>query len=129
MELELPASRNIGAGEALDSLEGSALPRDAFLATGNPRTVLEAAAASIRRGHRGVLALVLESRGYTPSVAHTGSAGLALFQEQHPSIVLCDIGLPEMDGIEVCKRVRELELDYTVTYNLALTTLEEMAKE
>jgi CheY-like chemotaxis protein len=60
-----------------------------------------------------VLALVLESRGYLPSVAHTGSAGLALFQEQHPRIVLCDIGLPEMDGIEVCRRVRELELDYT----------------
>jgi len=60
-----------------------------------------------------VLALVLESRGYNPSVAHTGTAGLALFQETHPRIVLCDIGLPEMDGIEVCKRVRELELDYT----------------
>jgi signal transduction histidine kinase len=60
-----------------------------------------------------VLALVLESRGYAPSVAHTGSAGLALFQEKQPRIVLCDIGLPEMDGIEVCKRVRELPLDYT----------------
>jgi CheY-like chemotaxis protein len=46
-------------------------------------------------------------------VAHTGTAGLTLFHETHPRIVLCDIGLPEMDGIEVCKRVRELELDYT----------------
>lgn len=59
-----------------------------------------------------VLALVLESRGYAPSVAHNGSDGLALFQQTQPRIVLCDIGLPEMDGIEVCKRVRELRLDY-----------------
>jgi CheY-like chemotaxis protein len=59
-----------------------------------------------------VLALSLEGRGYLPSVAHTGSDGLALLQETRPRIVLCDIGLPEMDGIEVCKRVRELELDY-----------------
>jgi signal transduction histidine kinase len=67
-----------------------------------------------------VLALVLESRGYLPSVAHNGSDGLALFQEKQPRIVLCDIGLPEMDGIEVCKRVRELPLDY-VPVMIALT--------
>jgi CheY-like chemotaxis protein len=59
-----------------------------------------------------VLALSLEGRGYAPSIAHTGQAGLALLQETRPRIVLCDIGLPEMDGIEVCKRVRALELGY-----------------
>jgi len=67
-----------------------------------------------------VLALVLETRGYHPSVAHTGPDGLALFREKLPRIVLCDIGLPEMDGIEVCKRVRELTLDY-VPVMIALT--------
>lgn len=67
-----------------------------------------------------VLALVLESRGYATSVAHNGVDGLALFQETQPRIVLCDIGLPEMDGIEVCKRVRALRLDY-VPVMIALT--------
>ncbi len=67
-----------------------------------------------------VLALVLESRGYTPSVAHNGSEGLALFRETLPRIVLCDIGLPEMDGTEVCKQVRALPLDY-VPVMIALT--------
>jgi CheY-like chemotaxis protein/anti-sigma regulatory factor (Ser/Thr protein kinase) len=60
-----------------------------------------------------VLAMSLEGWGYVASVAHTGAAGLALLQETRPRIVLCDIGLPEMDGIEVCKRVRALELGYT----------------
>ncbi|MDX2052954.1 MAG: response regulator [Polyangiaceae bacterium] len=60
-----------------------------------------------------MLAQVLESRGYAPSVAHTGTAGLALFQAERPRIVLCDIGLPDMDGLEVCKRVRASPLDYT----------------
>jgi signal transduction histidine kinase len=59
-----------------------------------------------------VLALWLRSRGYSPSVASTGAAGLALFQEIQPRVVLCDIGLPEMSGIEVCRRIRELPLDY-----------------
>lgn len=67
-----------------------------------------------------MLAMVLESRGYTPLVAHTGQAGLALLQEKRPRIVLCDIGLPGMDGIEVCKRVRALPLDY-VPIMIALT--------
>jgi signal transduction histidine kinase len=59
-----------------------------------------------------VLALSLAGMGYEISVAHTGPAGIALLQETQPSIVLCDIGLPEMDGVEVCRRVRQLELGY-----------------
>jgi signal transduction histidine kinase len=59
-----------------------------------------------------VLALSLQGKGYATSVAHTGPAGLALLQQTRPRIVLCDIGLPEMDGVEVCRRVRQLELGY-----------------
>jgi signal transduction histidine kinase len=59
-----------------------------------------------------LLGLWLEGRGYTASVAHTGPDGLALLEQTRPGIVLCDIGLPEMDGLEVCKRVRQLELGY-----------------
>ena len=77
MELEPPASRHIAASDAFDPLDTDASVRHAFLAAGNPRTVLEAAAASIRRGDRGVLALVLETDGST----YAGVGDMVLFDD------------------------------------------------
>ena len=47
----------------------------------------------------------LEHLGHAVKVAHTGTEGVALILDARPDVVLCDVGLPEMDGIEVCKRV------------------------
>jgi len=100
----LPAE--VGASET----SSLAAPRPVRVARGTPVNVL-----IIEDNHDSaeVLALALEGQGYTASVAHDGPAGLAMLQATRPRIVLCDIGLPEMDGIEVCRRVRQLELDYT----------------
>jgi signal transduction histidine kinase len=56
------------------------------------------------------LAGLLEEMGHRVWVARGGASGLALIEEQRPTVVLCDLGLPEMDGIEVCRRVRRLEI-------------------
>jgi len=77
MELELPASRHLRASDAFAPLDAAASVRHAFLASGNPRTVMEAAAASIRRGERGVLALVLETEGST----YAGVGDMVLFHD------------------------------------------------
>lgn len=77
MELEPPASRHIGASEAFHPPDTDAALRHAFLAAGNPRTVMEAAAASICRGDRGVLALVLETEGST----YAGVGDMLLFDD------------------------------------------------
>jgi signal transduction histidine kinase len=53
-----------------------------------------------------VLALWLEDLGHTVSVANDGLEGLALVQSVRPALVLCDIGLPGIDGVEVCRRIR-----------------------
>lgn len=77
MELEPPARRHIAASDAFDPLDMDASAWHAFLAAGNPRTVMGAAAASIRRGDRGVLALVLETDGST----YAGVGDMVLFDD------------------------------------------------
>jgi two-component system OmpR family response regulator len=55
---------------------------------------------------REMLKYNLESEGYTVSVAGNGKVGLELAQSQSPDLVILDIMLPEIDGFEVCKRLR-----------------------
>ncbi|SEB20273.1 PAS domain S-box protein [Variovorax sp. YR216] len=50
--------------------------------------------------------LLLEALGYEASVAYDGVAGLDAIKTQAPDVVLLDIGLPGLSGIEVAKRVR-----------------------
>ena len=45
--------------------------------------------------------------GYTTIVAPDGSTGLHLFHEETPDLVILDVMLPGMDGLEVCRRLRE----------------------
>jgi CheY-like chemotaxis protein len=45
---------------------------------------------------------------------------LRLLQELKPDVVLCDIGLPDMDGTEVCRRARQLDLGHRLVM-VALT--------
>jgi PAS domain S-box-containing protein len=70
---------------------------------GPPRRVLviednEDAADTLRE--------VLEFDERVVEVAYTGREGLDKAQAFHPDVVLCDIGLPEMDGYEVARRMR-----------------------
>ncbi len=57
------------------------------------------------------LALWLEDLGHRVWVARSGRNGVELIQEKRPNLVFCDLGLPGMDGLEVCRSVRALSLD------------------
>ena len=50
---------------------------------------------------------LLRSRGYEVLVASTGADGLTLCREQSPELVILDLGLPDIDGTAVCRRIRE----------------------
>ena len=53
------------------------------------------------------LRLGLQSEGHEVSTAANGESGLSQTAITQPDVVVLDIGLPDMDGLEVCKRIRE----------------------
>jgi len=59
------------------------------------------------------MAMLLRLRGHDVVVAHNGQDALQLAEERPPSVVLLDIGLPGMDGYEVCRRFRASGLGET----------------
>lgn len=55
---------------------------------------------------REVVRIGLEQAGYVTLTAADGANGLTLSQSTRPDLVVLDIGLPEMDGLEMCRRLR-----------------------
>jgi two-component system, OmpR family, KDP operon response regulator KdpE len=49
---------------------------------------------------------LLRSRGYEVAIAGTGADALKMAAEQPPDLIVLDLGLPDLEGTEVCRRVR-----------------------
>jgi two-component system KDP operon response regulator KdpE len=49
---------------------------------------------------------LLRSRSYEVDVAGTGAEALNLFEHRTPDLVVLDLGLPDLEGTEVCRRIR-----------------------
>jgi two-component system alkaline phosphatase synthesis response regulator PhoP len=58
----------------------------------------------------------LEAEGYRAQVAHDGRAGLAQVREQHFDLVLLDVMMPNMDGLELCAQMRREGLQTPVLF-------------
>lgn len=54
-----------------------------------------------------MISIVLRGEGYTPVQAFDGAQALAAIEASQPDLVLLDVMLPGLDGIEVCSRIRE----------------------
>jgi CheY-like chemotaxis protein len=63
------------------------------------------------RDMRKVLEVAMRAAGYEVRTAPSGEEGIAVAGEWLPSIILCDIGLPGMNGYEVATGLRELRLE------------------
>ncbi len=53
-----------------------------------------------------ILRLYLEQTGYRVSTATDGASALKLAKQEPPDLVVLDLNLPDMDGLEVCRRLR-----------------------
>jgi two-component system, OmpR family, KDP operon response regulator KdpE len=53
------------------------------------------------------LRIGLSARGYEVAVASNGSDGLAQVSLVDPDVVVLDLGLPDVDGVETCRRIRQ----------------------
>jgi len=63
----------------------------------------------------------LRDLGHEVWEASTGLAGIDLIKMRGPDLVLCDLGLPDLDGVEICRRIRALPLEDGGPVMVALT--------
>ncbi len=54
------------------------------------------------------LAINLRARDYQVETAQDGRSALQAFHEREPDLIVLDLGLPDLDGVEVLRRVREV---------------------
>jgi PleD family two-component response regulator len=54
-----------------------------------------------------MLRIYFQSQGYEVAVAERGEQGLEMCRQQLPHVIVLDINLPDIDGYEVCRRLRE----------------------
>lgn len=56
-----------------------------------------------------VVEMLLETEGYQVLKAYNGREALEMLETEIPDLVILDIMMPEIDGVEVCRRMREME--------------------
>jgi CheY-like chemotaxis protein len=53
-----------------------------------------------------LLVTILRERGYKVRLANSGGTALAMIEARRPELILLDVDMPEMDGYEVCRRLK-----------------------
>jgi two-component system KDP operon response regulator KdpE len=72
------------------------------MTTPHARILLVDDEASIQRA----VGPLLRSRGYEVDIAGTGAQALEMFGQHTPALIVLDLGLPDIEGTEVCRRIR-----------------------
>ncbi len=75
-----------------------------------------------------VVRRVLEEEGHTVDAAHDGEEGFAMGLEGSHDVIVLDIMLPVMDGIEVCRKLRRNKVDTPVLLLTALDGIDDRVR-
>src|SRR6476620_1252137 len=70
------------------------------------------------------LGILLRANGYTPLLAHGGKQGLEMLREVNPDIILTDIRMPAVSGVEILAAARAAQPDVPVILMTAQATLQ-----
>ena len=73
-----------------------------------------------------LISTVLEQRGLRVRSAGSGRAGLALVEEHQPDLVTLDLGLPDIEGFEVCRRLRTISDAYVVMVSASADEVDQL---
>jgi len=80
--------------------------------------------------NRNLLARILQSDGYKVLTAESGMEGIRIAEEALPDLILLDVSMPVMDGIEACERLKKIERtrEIPVIFISALDEIEKKVK-
>lgn len=67
----------------------------------------------------------LEEQGFAPTLAYDGLSGKKLALQYHYDLIITDIILPKMDGLDLCKQIREIKPDTPIIMLTALGTTDD----
>jgi two-component system KDP operon response regulator KdpE len=74
-----------------------------------------------------LISMLLEKRGFEPIKAYRAEEGLRKAYRHQPDLVLLDIMMPDMDGWEVCKRLREMS-DVPIVFLTARSDVKDVVR-
>lgn len=83
---------------------------------GRTQTMIRILLAEDEDAMRHYLARALENAGYEVTAVDRGTAALPLLQREHFDLLLSDIVMPEMDGIELAQRCAEISPETKVIF-------------
>src|SRR5688572_30648120 len=72
---------------------------------------------------RDLVEFALQGEGFTVVTAQTADEGLALARTQPFSLILLDIGLPDKDGLELCREIRRFDQQTPILFYTAFAEL------
>lgn len=124
--ISLDSSPNTGsiftvrlALEVVEAVEPQ--PATAEIATETPIAPLSVLVVDDEPINQKIMTTLLEMEGHRVTLAEDGYKALELFQPHHFDLILMDIHMPGIDGIETARRLREMEVDGDTTPIFALT--------
>lgn len=54
-----------------------------------------------------LISIILRQSGFDVHMAHSGNLGVSMAEKEQPDLVLLDVMMPDMNGYDVCRRIRE----------------------